>query len=178
VAYPATIGENWIFICSVNGDNRALRWNPGYVEIPFIINTTSTYYSDKAICSWNAGDITGTSLSISGTTSAAGGLLVPRLFIGSNNQTISSAYSGGFVQLTDLANTVYLFSAGIFGTGGVQPYITLWANRGATTIRSNGGNFFGNLSSSNGATTFTLNANCVVTFASDGYNWLVVSKSG
>jgi hypothetical protein len=32
--WTATIGENWIFICGMNTDDRSLKWNPGSVCIP------------------------------------------------------------------------------------------------------------------------------------------------
>lgn len=34
VPITVEVGENWIFICSLNSDNNSLRWNPGYVIIP------------------------------------------------------------------------------------------------------------------------------------------------
>ena len=172
VGLPATIGENWIFICSQNNDNGALRWNPGYVEIP----PQGTYYSNSAIRSWNSGDITGSSLSISGRTNAKGGLVVPFQLITTNNQTISSAYSGGFVNLFSAASTVNLFSALTFGvTNPEQPFITIWNHRENSVIISQGGNFLG--SGSSGNNTLVIFANQTIQFVSTGQDWIIVSRN-
>jgi len=42
------VGKNYIFICSHNGDDNTLRWNPGFISIP----AGGTYYSSSNTTSW------------------------------------------------------------------------------------------------------------------------------
>jgi hypothetical protein len=45
------VSDRWIFICSRNGDDNSLKWNPAFISIP----SGGTYYSSTSICSWGPG---------------------------------------------------------------------------------------------------------------------------
>jgi hypothetical protein len=132
-------------------------------------------------------------LNINGSLNVPNGILTPLLIITTDNATISSNYSGGFVEIgSGTITNVNLFAANTFGSLGTSPnaYLTIWNNNSGSlsggslggdtglgtsttiTITSRGGNFLG--PNGTNVTTITIAYNTILKLYSDSYNWIVV----
>ena len=97
LTWTAPIGENWIFICSVNSDNNSLRWNPGYVVIP----SGGTYISSTG----SLANIAGTSLNLN-STQAIKGIQVGTKTASATGGTVTVSFPNPFVSTPVVTCTV------------------------------------------------------------------------
>jgi hypothetical protein len=102
------IGSNWIFICSINPDNRSLKWGPGFVTIP----SGGVYDSTKEGKSWNTlGSASNVALGSNSVITGATSILIGSNTAGSNI-TASNVIAIGTNAATNAnySNTIYIGS--------------------------------------------------------------------